>query len=247
MIVRPLSILACLLTLSPALAQQGPPQGWTWGVGVVVNNEPYADDDTRVLPIPLIGYRSERLTVLGPFVSYAVVKSQNMDVNVRMRPVFNGFEADDDALFEGMADRDFSLAAGVGLTLRQAQWSFELAVDQDLLDKSGGYEVTSTLAHRFRAANLLIEPFIGATLQSDDFVDYYYGVLPGEARVGRPAYRADSATNYQVGINLTWPKQWGGSLRLGLTHQWYDDSIADSPLTDSDTSLNALLAYTRPF
>jgi outer membrane protein len=46
------------------------PKGWLYGFGLGINGEIYKGYDRRVIPLPLIGYRGDKLLVLGPFANY---------------------------------------------------------------------------------------------------------------------------------------------------------------------------------
>ena len=46
------------------------PKGWLYGFGLGINGEIYKGYDRRVIPLPLIGYRGDRLLVLGLVANY---------------------------------------------------------------------------------------------------------------------------------------------------------------------------------
>jgi hypothetical protein len=53
--------------------------------------------------------------------------------------------------------------------------------------------------------------------------------------------------NTEIRIAVSTRQFFKGMTRLELGATFFDDSISDSPLTDDDTSLNAMLVYTRFF
>ncbi|OUV39422.1 MAG: hypothetical protein CBC71_09505, partial [Rhodobacteraceae bacterium TMED111] len=68
-----------------------------------------------------------------------------------------------------------------------------------------------------------------------------------EATAFRSAYNGDGALNTEIRIAVSTRQFFKGMTRLELGATFFDDSIRDSPLTDDDTSLNAILVYTRFF
>ena len=88
---------------------------------------------------------------------------------------------------------------------------------------------------------------IGVNYQDSNYVNYYYGVRPEEATATRSEYNGNSAVNTEVRLAVSTHQFFNGMTRLELGATFFDDSISDSPLTDDDTSLGAMLVYTRFF
>ncbi|WP_334036560.1 MipA/OmpV family protein [Alteromonas macleodii] len=243
--------LACVsVSSTPAFAQQAgaqQPQGWMWGFGVAASQDVYTDFDNRVVPIPIIGYTGEKLRVYGPFIGYELFRERGFTLDAQLVPIFAGYEEDDSTVFTGMDDRDFSYAAGVGLNYNTGSWVYSLSTNADILGKFDGYQASARIGKRFRINNFMIEPSIGINYQDSNYVDYYYGVRPEEATAFRSAYYGDSALNTEVRVAISTRQFLGGMTRLEVGATFFDDSISDSPLTDDDTALNAMLVYTRFF
>lgn len=231
---------------SPAAKAQQPPQGYLYGVGIGVNQEIYRGYKRRTIPLPLIGYRGEKLSVYGPFVSYQLLQHNNLTFNAKLAPRFAGFDDADSDVFIGMAKRKSSLDGGFGLQWRQQNWLVEADTLLDLLGNSKGQETKLSLGYSWRIGPILLEPKTGISYSDSKLVDYYYGVRANEATATRAAYRAGSAFNYHVGFSVSNPL-FGGMTRLGLEHHWYDSSISNSPLTDRNRGLSAFIAWSTFF
>lgn len=245
------SLSSSLLLSSAAFAQQPQnaqqPQGWMWGFGVAASQDVYTDFDNRIVPIPIIGYTGEKLRVYGPFVGYQLFQQDGFTLDAQLVPVFAGYEEDDSAVFTGMEDRDFSYAAGIGLNYNTGGWVYSLSTNADILGKFDGYQASARIGKQFRIDQYMIEPSIGVNYQDSNYVDYYYGVRPEEGTAFRSAYNGDGALNTEIRIAVSTRQFFKGMTRLELGATFFDDSISDSPLTDDDTSLNAMLVYTRFF
>ncbi|MCS4309106.1 outer membrane protein [Rheinheimera pacifica] len=241
------SVIGTSLVCCTAMAQSAASQGFSYGVGVGVNQEIYQGYSNRTIPLPIIGYQGDRLTVYGPFVSYKLLDLGNISFSAKLAPRFAGFDESDSAVFNGMAKRKDSIDGGIGMQLRQDSWKFEAQTVFDLLGNSNGQESKVSVSYSYRAGQVIIEPAFGVSYSDSNLVDYYYGVRPDEATAQRPAYQASGAVNYNAGVSVTTALFFGGMTRLGVQHHWYGSSISDSPLTDRDTGLSAFLSWSRLF
>jgi outer membrane protein len=221
--------------------------GFLYGLGISTNKEIYKGYDRRNLLLPIIGYRGEKLNVFGPFVSYEVKKVAGVKVLVQVAPRFQGFDDTDSYIFEGMADRKFSMDAGTGLNYQKNDWKINLSSMFDVLDRSNGMEFTSSIGHAFRFALFLIEPRITLSYLDSNHVDYYYGVGKDEVNENRTAYVGKSALNTGVGLSMSTPIFLGGYTQINIQRTWFDSGITDSPLVEDHSNLIFRLLYTRKF
>lgn len=221
--------------------------GWIWGAGVLIEETPYIGYDNRTLPIPIIGYYGEKFSFAGTTANYQLYKNGGLSMSLRLAAMVNGYDEDDSDVFAGMESRDFSLALGGEVTYVKQNWTLQLTSGHDILDRSGGYELRSSVSYNFELENFSINPFIGTRYQDSKYVDYYYGVSAEEATDLRNEHVGDSAVNSELGLTISTNKYLGGVFGLTIQNTWYDDSISDSPLTDADSALSMRLRYTRFF
>ena len=143
--------------------------------------------------------------------------------------------------------RKSSLDAGIGLQYKVDSWTFDTEALTDVLGNSNGQELKLKVSYGLRFGPLQVSPELGVSYSSGKLVNYYYGVQPNEATAQRPAYRASDAVNYHTGLAFSTPVLFGGMTRLGLQYHWFDNSIAESPLTDRDSGASAFLAWSKFF
>lgn len=223
------------------------PEGFLYGVGLAVNRQIYRGYDRRVILLPILGYRGEKLLVFGPFVRYALVQSGAVTFSIQAAPRFQGFDEFDSDIFAGMDEREFSMDAGFGLEYASDNFKFELSSLHDVLDRSDGSEIGLGVSQVYRSGSWFIEPALGLSYLNRRHVDYYYGVGADEVAFFRPAYDGDEALNVNLGVSFTTPEFFGGLARIGLEYTRFDDEIADSPLVDEADSLGLIFAYSRFF
>lgn len=223
------------------------PYGFLYGLGFGYNQEIYKGFDTRFTPLPLLGYRGERLRVFGPFISYDIAKHNGFSLSAKLAPRFQNFDESDSSFFSGLEKREFSFDAGLGVRYEKNDWKLDFDMMTDVLAKSNGTESKIKLAKAFRKGPIFIEPSIQVSHLNDNHVNYYYGVSDSESLANRPAYLGESALNKTLGIAISTPIFFEGMTRLDIGYTWNDSSITDSPLVDSDTNLSVRLVYSQFF
>ncbi|MEM9554668.1 MAG: MipA/OmpV family protein [Acidobacteriota bacterium] len=239
---------ALLVTAAPALAQPPAASGggvqWSLGVGVVLGPEPYVGTDAvDVQPIPVLGIESKRFYFRGIVAGLRLVDDERWGLDwIIAKARFLGYEADDSDFLEGMEDRDLSVDGGLSARFGLAA-GLELRAEAltDLLGRHEGHEVLLELERTWSPApRWRVTPKIGARWQSDDLVRYYYGVEPGEARAGRPAYRPDATVNFEAGVGAMYFSRgrwsWQGQLAVDVL----GSEIDDSPIVERQTSISGL-------
>ncbi|KAF7786464.1 outer membrane protein [Pseudoalteromonas rubra] len=223
------------------------PKGFLYGIGLGVSEEIYQGYDRRVIPLPILGYRGDKLSVLGPFISYEMLEVNDIEILLQAAPRFQGFDESDSDVFKGMAERDFSMDAGLGIRYERNNWKFNISAVHDVLDKSDGYELSTGLGKVFKSGPFFYEPSLTISHLDSNHVDYYYGVRLNEATNMRPYYQGDNATNVALGFSVSTPIFFDGFTQLAFDYTWFDDSITDSPLVDSDGSFSVRLLFSKFF
>ena len=242
-----LPLLAALLAAPlaharPAETDPADEPRWTLGVLAIDRDAPYRQLDEDLLFVPLIRFEGERAYLRGLRGGFRLLERGPLEFSAFLQARGDGYEAADSPYLAGMADRRFSLDGGVALGWRIARLGqFEASAATDLLDRSGGQELEVSWTGLARAGQWRILPSVSLRWQSDDLVDYYYGVRPGEALPGRPAYQGDAAVLPEFAVLATRPfgERWQFFARVG--HTWLPGEITDSPLVDDDRRTSVLV------
>ena len=208
------------ITLIPLVNAEG---YFSTGIGYISPDEYREDNEINPLPfglstVPMIAYRSERWRLIGPRLSYHLLKGPiGIDLNL-------GLEGDRYLAHE-LEQRDNSVAAGASLRL----FFLICRHDSDISRTFNGNINKITLAHRFLVTDkLFIIPRITKEYVGRNFTDYYYGVDPDE--VGEfEEYSPENSENEIYGLTLTQVLNEGSSLTLNITHKVFGEEIANSP------------------
>jgi outer membrane protein len=247
MIKKYLLFLTFIFTCSALAEKPGDTSGYLYGLGVSTNKEIYKGYNRRTILLPIIGYRGERLNVYGPFVSYKVADMSDFNILIQIAPRFQGFDDSDSYIFEGMKDREFSMDAGASLNYKNNNWKISFSTMFDVLNRSNGSELVTSISHTFRFGPVFVEPNITFSYLNDNHVNYYYGVKKDEISSNRPEYLGKSALNTGFGLSISTPILFGGFTQLSLRRTWFSEAITDSPLVEDHGNILVRLLYTRNF
>ena len=236
----------------------GPPRGWALGVGAVAQDSPYAGEDMRVQPIPLISYQGEKFFFRGITAGWQFIETEAFELAAVASLRLDGFDIDDlgrrelaaNGLdYRQLEDRDDSLDAGV-----TAQWSgtageLEIELLADVTDTSGGQEFSIEYGYPLHFGPTMVTPTAGVTWLSKDTANYYYGTLDEEVARGVIDYKPDAVTIPHVGVDFmrSFGEHW--SLIAFVRYSFLPDELTDSPLLepDRDGSASILIGVSRSF
>jgi outer membrane protein len=220
------------------------------GAGVLIYDTPYAGEDTRVTGVPVVWWQGEHFFARGLKAGAIIGKTDEYEYNVFARPRLLGYDSSDSDALSGMEDRDWSLDMGVGMVYRPQSIKgaeLDFGFSHDILNEHEGYDFKVTASKLFDLTPLFIKPSVGVEWQSEELVDYYYGVRPSEARVNRPQYTGNSAFNYLASCDfyLALSEEW---LIVSSVGVWFlDKEIRKSPIVDENQTITGIVGITRMF
>jgi outer membrane protein len=196
----------------------------------------------------LFNYRRGGFFVRGISFGYGFGPSERLNFELFLGPNFRGYEAGDSAALEGMADRDPTAELGGRLIWRPEPLQVSFAATTDVLNVHGGQEVELELSRGFNVAQRLqLVPGVSGIWQSANYTDYYYGVDPDEARLGRPVYMPGSSVSVRGGVRLFRPLGRRWMLLAWALFEAYGSEITDSPIVEDSTALGGFIGFSYTF
>lgn len=180
-IVRKAVLFALAAALSAGIGFAG-----DWSVGAVgaVTISPYKSYDTRVLPLPFISYKSDRLFIKGTSLGVHLLKNERHEVSLGASYLGLEFKPGktDEAALKRLdkrrstitADASYSLVSKIGLIRAQ--------LSQDILGHSNGMLGSLSVHVPWMTETFVIMPGAGVQWSSSNHNDYYFGVSGREAR-----------------------------------------------------------------
>ncbi len=203
------------------------------GAGIYTVPQPYEGVGTSIVPVPLANVFWKRFYIYGVEGGFRWRERSLLGWRVFVSPRFMGYESGESEALDGMESRDFSGDAGAGITLRPIPFIFDLSLRTDVLGRSDGEEAIFDADVLLPAAGWLFRPSAGLQWQSEEMVDYYYGVSRDESRPGRPAHEGDAAFLWYVEIEASWKIGARWTFVTGVTSDRLGSGITDSPLVDT--------------
>jgi outer membrane scaffolding protein for murein synthesis (MipA/OmpV family) len=158
-----------------------------------------------------------------------------LSVDLLGRYRFDAYEAGESAELVGIKERKGTVEAGVTASVRLTQVTLSAQVLTDVLDEHGGQVINLRVMKPLRWRMIFLAPYLGASLLSDDFSTYYYGVDSAEALAGYAPYELDWTVNWQAGLICRIGLSQNLMLNSALGFELFDQEIAGSPIVDQDT------------
>lgn len=220
---------------------------FTLGLVAGYDDKPYEDldsDEKRIIA-PLIIYEGERLFWRGVTGGWKFVNRSDLEVAaiLELRGT-DGYDANESDFLDGMDDRDGTVDGGFHIRWMPSNFGLKFTMIADLADEYDGYEVRGEGIYQAQAGNWSNRISAGVIYESEDLVDYYYGVKASEARPGRPEYSGDSTVNFRLqAVTSYTPEGSRWSYFLGGSYHLLGDEIDDSPITDDDGQFMVLAGF----
>ena len=215
--------------------------GSVLGGGVLVTQSPYEGIDDSIYAVPIISMETKQFFIdVMTFGYYFNSKEDPVRVGIIGAPRFQGYEdgQGESDLLNGMEDRDWAFDGGLRMKWENDLVDVHMDAVTDLSGKHEGQELRLGLSKQLFDGFLTPRATVG--WKSEQLVDYYYGVRPGEARAGRAEYEPDAAMEYTAGLTIGVPLGDVWALVGDVQCNFLTDEITDSPIVDEDT----LMSYT---
>ena len=236
----------------------GPPQGWQLGMAAAVFESPYAGEGTRVVPIPLVTYQGERFWFRGISAGWTVLNLGAFELSAVAKLRFDGFQVKDlgrkelarNGLdYRLLDDRDKALDVGVAMKWSGSAGEIEVELLADATDKSGGQEFSIQYGYPIELGQGTLTPHIGATWQSKDMANYYYGTLPEEVARGVVDYKPGAVTTGHIGMSYFRPLGEKWTMMANVKYSSLPDEIKKSPFVEPDTdgTVGFFVGFSRAF
>ena len=229
----------------------GPKNLFSAGAGVIITKGPYKGADTDSQGIPFFLYRTDRLSIYGPMMSYSLFEDDGWEIDALAKVRFEGYDEDDSRFLQGMNDRKWTLEMGGSLSKTFAIGDITADVSADVLNEHKGYELRLYYSYDFRNVfenpALTVTPDIGIAYRSSQLNDYYYGVRASEVIAGRPEYNVGDSTGLMAGLRVNYKISEKLSLMSMISLEWLDDEIRNSPIVDEDYIESFLLGIMYRF
>lgn len=210
------------------------------GAGASYQDKTYRGykDSKKWGAIPLVLWEGERFFIRGVTAGWKVIDNEHWEIAPVIEYRNQGYDSSDADILRGMDDRDAGADAGAQVSWKNGPWGLRATTVGDISGASDGWEARGEFSytHVSEDHRWIIRPSAALVYQSDDLVDYYYGVKQSEAiPLERPAYEADDGLIYRFQLATAWNP--GGSkleLIFGGRFDLQTSEYDNSPITDTE-------------
>ncbi len=225
---------------------------YAFGVAVSSQDNPYAGSGSDSFAYPfLTSFRDSTLTddwLLirdGDIGLRWISDDSHWEAGFAGRIQTLGLGDSDAEELEGIVDREWALEVGPIAGWRGWPVHVNVKTFFELSDRHEGTISELALSWPIEFSRGYFVPIVELIHRDSDYVDYYFGVAPASATPVRPAYDGESATNFAARARWGWAINEKWLLSGSVGYEWFDSSIKDSPIVDSDGIWNARigLAY----
>jgi MipA family protein len=225
-------------------------EGLKYSIGLIagVSSSPFETNKTTSGVLPDVEIEGEHFSFgLLSGLTYDILKSDTVKLSARLAPRFLSADPGD---VPGLGDlrRDTAVEAGLaaGLTLGQVQ--FDLEALKDVSDTHDGAAVTATVGTMFQISDRFsLGAKVGATWMDKKLATYSYGVLPGEARAGLPAYEVKESVIPTISLETAYTLSDHTTFVGSLSADFLPNSVTNSPIVKEDTVVSAMIGLRYAF
>lgn len=237
---------------------QAADQSNRFGVGLYADNErsiydgQSGGDDVKIEGVISFQYRSDKLNADENSASYKFFDNGKYQFEVIGNHDDRGYTASDSPKLASMAERKNSWDLGGRVAAKTGLGTISLAATGDVSGKHKGQEVDLKFSQDlFRKGpkgnprSVSLDLQAGVKWQSDEVIDYYYGVKNSESTSARAAYNGKDAITPYVGLTARTNITEHVTFDVGAVYKHFPDEITKSPIVDKDhdVELKAGLTY----
>ena len=223
----------------------------TLGLGAYIQSQPYKGVDDIILPSPVVFFDNGLFYMRWSRAGVYFLGDQSDDFSwgfsLTAQPRVYGYEASDSPFLAGMDKRKNTLEGGLAFSAKKNDLYIELMALTDVLDRYESWLVKTEIGDKYTAGNFSFYPSVIVSYQSDNFMNYYYGVQTHEATVSRAQYTADAG--FQIGAQtyIKYPITKDLAVLLNLRADILPSSVKDSPIVEDNYIYSGLASVIYTF
>jgi MipA family protein len=155
-----------------------------------------------------------------------------------------GFSSSDGALLNGMARRQASIEAGLGIDYGFNDGGLSLSYVHDVADAShGGVLRLFAFKHFDVTKRFGVDGYAGVEWLDARVASYYYGVDHGEATPARPLYQPHGGSAVSAGLRFNYDFGRKSTVLFGYEPTRLGEELANSPIVESRTTSFFFVGY----
>ena len=224
----------------------------TIGLGPYIQSQPYYGVDDIVVPSPVIffdnGIFYVRWSRAGLYFLGEKGDKISWGFSLTAQPRPFGYKPSDSSTLTGMEERKSTFEGGLAFSASYEKEKYiEIMLLTDLFERHDAWLLKTEIGDTYKFGKASFYPSLIIMYQSQQFLDYYYGVKTSEATPTRKAYSASSG--FEVGIQtyISYPLTDNFSLLTNLRYDRISSSAYDSPIVKDNYIYSGLFSVIYTF
>ena len=244
-------ILILMLILSQLTAETKK-QKLTIGAGSYIQTQPYKNVNTIALASPVIffdnGVAYVRWSRVGIYFLGEKNDNNSWGFSITAQPRVYGYNSSDSNILTGMNDRENSFEGGLAFSSQIDKAHFEIMALTDVISRHETWIISTEFGYDFKFGKLDLYPSFLAIYQSQEFLDYYYGVTNQEAITStNNAYFPHAGVQLGLQTYVKYPITKNISTFLNLRVDKLSQEATDSPIVEDDYIYSGLVSLIYTF
>ena len=244
-------VLALITLFILSLNAQETSQKVTIGLGAYVQTQPYRDVKAIVVPSPVIFFDNSLFYIRWSRAGVYFLGNKTDDFawgfSLTAQPRPYGYKPSDATALKDLDERETTFEGGLAFSATADDKYIEIMALTDLLKRYESWLVKAELGDKYRYKNFTFYPSFVVSYQSDDFMNYYYGITKEEAkRSSYEYYKADAGFQLGAQTYIERPLTENLSVLLNLRADLLPKSAQKSPIIQNNLIYSGLasLIYT---
>jgi len=242
-------LLLCIIQLANA---QEVKQKITVGAGPYIQSQPYYGVKDILVPSPVIffdnGIFYMRWSRGGIYFLGEKSDTLSWGVSLTAQPRPFGYKASDSPTLRGMDERKNTLEGGLAFSASYKNRSYiEIMLLTDLLDKYDSWILRTEIGDEYTLGKFTFYPSLVLMYESQQFLNYYYGVKTNEATQTRRAYTTGDGFEIGAQTYIKYPLSGALSVLVNLRADIIPKTAQNSPIVEDNYIYSGLFSLIYTF
>jgi len=244
--------LLSLLLLLTFLYAQEEKQKITIGGGAYFQTQPYIGTKTLVVPTPVIFFDNSLFYIRWSRAGVYFLGNKSDDfawgLSLTAQPRPFGFQPSDSDALKNLDERETTFEGGLAFSAAMDGTYIEIMLLTDLMGRYESWLLKTEIGDKYTLGDFTLYPSIVVSYQSDDFMNYYYGISQDEAIKSKYNYYNPKA-GFQVGVQtyISYPLTKELSTLINIRADRVPKSAQDSPIIEQNVIYSGLLSLIYRF
>ncbi|WP_192484352.1 MULTISPECIES: MipA/OmpV family protein [Cysteiniphilum] len=233
------------------------PEAYPFGIGFggIFSPNPYKNTSPTILPIPVISYQGEDLSINGPYIAYRFLNTKHTKTQAQLFLYPETFRASqsDDPQLQQLDNRNYLVMLGLTQGFKSTYGNLAFAANIDVTTRTNGYLLSAEYSKRLILpvnTNLIffVTPSTGLSYSSKEITDYYYGITaPESQKSGLPQYTTNGTLSPYIGLMtaVNFSKHWNIFIATRLNR--LSNEIYNSPMVSNQYIFTTVVSFTYNF